>query len=55
MNTTSTKFWAAVVLVTANVVRNRYGLDLGIDDQLANDLAGYLVAGAVWVFPNKAK
>lgn len=54
MTTTATKFWAALVIVTANVLRNRYGVDLGVDDQLANDIAGYLVAGAVWLFPNKA-
>lgn len=55
MSTTATKFWAALIIVTGNVVRNRYGVDMGIDDQIANDIAGYLVAGAVWLFPNRKK
>lgn len=55
MQTTAAKFWAALLIVTANTLRNRYGIDLGIDEQLANDIVGYLLACAVWAVPNKPK
>lgn len=55
MRTTATKFWVALLLVTANVVRTRFDIDLGIDERLASDIVGYLVAGAVWLIPNRPK
>lgn len=55
MKMTATKFWAALFLVAANAIRSRYGIDFGLDPSLANDLAGGLVAAAVWAIPNKVK
>lgn len=55
MRMTSTKFFAALIIVAANIIRSRYGIDLGIDDQLANDFAGLLMASIVWLVPNKPK
>ncbi len=52
---TATKFWACFLIVTANAIRSRYGIDLGINEQMANDIAGYLASLAVWWFANKAK
>ncbi len=48
------KFWVAALILGGNFVRSRYGLELGIDEQLANDLASGLAAGLVWLVPNKA-
>jgi len=50
---TATKFWACFLIMTANAIRSRYGIDFGLDDQMANDIIGYLATAAVWTFPNK--
>lgn len=47
------KFWVAVVILGGNAVRSRYGLELGIDDQLASDLVSGLTAAFVYLVPNK--
>lgn len=49
------KFWAAVLMVGANAIRSRFGVDLGLDDQLAADLVGGVGAVLVYLVPNKAK
>lgn len=49
------KFWVAVLMVGANAIRSRYGVDLGLDDQLAADLVGGVGAVLVYLVPNKAK
>lgn len=49
------KFWVAVLMVGANAIRSRFGVDLGLDDQLAADLVGGIGAVLVYLVPNKAK
>lgn len=49
------KFWVAVLMVGANAVRSRFGVDLGLDDQLAADLVGGVGALLVYLVPNKSK
>ena len=55
MQTTAAKFWAALFLVAANGVRSYFGVDLGLDPMLADNLAGGLIAASVWAVPNRAK
>lgn len=54
MLTTMDKFWAAVLIAGANIVRSRYGIDFGLDAQMANDLISGLTAAVIWAVPNKA-
>ena len=54
MLSTMDKFWAALLIAAANVFRSRYGLDFGLDAQMANDIIGGLTAAVIWAVPNKA-
>lgn len=47
------KFFVAVLILAANGVRSRYGIDFGLDDQMANDLVSGFAAAFVWLTPNK--
>lgn len=47
------KCFAAILMAAANAVRSRYGLDFGLDPQMASDIVGGLTAGLVWLVPNK--
>lgn len=53
MLTVADKFYVAVLMLGANAVRSRYGIDFGLDEQLAYDLVNGLTAGLVWLIPNK--
>lgn len=48
------KFFIAVLILAANGVRSRYGIDFGLDEQMANDLISGIAAAFVWLTPNKA-
>jgi hypothetical protein len=47
------KFFVALLLAGANVVRSRYDIDFGLTDQMAADIVGFVMAAAVWLVPNK--
>lgn len=49
------KFFIAVMILAANAVRSRYGIDFGLDEQLASDLISGIAAAFVWLVPNKAR
>ncbi len=46
------KFWVAVLTVAANVVRDYYGVDLGMDPMTAASLVNGAGAALVWLVPN---
>ncbi len=46
------KFWIAVLMVGANYVRERYGIDLGVDPMTAATLVNGAGAALVWMVPN---
>lgn len=48
------KFWVAVLILGGNAVRSRYGLDMGLDEQLASDLVSGAAAAFVYLVPNKS-
>lgn len=48
------KFWVAVLFLAANAARSRYGVDFGLDPQMANDLVQGVGAAFVWLVPNRA-
>jgi len=48
------KFWVAVLILGANGIRSRYGIDMGIDDQLASDLVSGVAAAFVYLVPNRS-
>ena len=48
------KFWVAVLILGANAIRSRYGLDLGLDERLAGDLVSGLAAAFVYLVPNRS-
>lgn len=47
------KFWVAALILLANGVRSRYGIDFGLDEQLAGDLVSGVAAAFVYLVPNK--
>lgn len=49
------KFWVAVLILIANVLRSRYDLDFGMTDELATALVNGFGAFLVYLVPNKAK
>lgn len=53
MLTVADKFWVAALFLAANAARSRYGIDFGLDQQMANDLVQGLGAAFVWLIPNK--
>lgn len=53
MLTAADKFWVAVLIAGANVVRTRYNIDFGLDAGMASDLVGGITAAFVWLVPNK--
>lgn len=48
------KFSIALIMAAANGVRSYYGIDFGIDEQMATSLAGGITAALVWAVPNRA-
>lgn len=54
MLTAADKFLVALLLAGANVVRSRYDIDFGLTDQMAADIVGFVIAGVVWLVPNKS-
>lgn len=46
------KFWVALLTVAVNVVREVYGIDLGIDPVMAATLVNGVGAALVWLVPN---
>lgn len=52
--TKSNKFWVAVLTVLANVARDYYGVDIGLDPTMAATLVSGIGAGLVWLVPNSA-
>ena len=55
MLTVADKFWVAVLFTAGNVLRSRYGVDLGLDDATASALVQGAGAALVWLVPNKVK
>ncbi|WP_171037577.1 hypothetical protein [Pseudoalteromonas sp. S558] len=55
MITAADKFWIAVLILSANGIRSRYGIDFGLDQQSANDLVSGIAAAFVWLVPNKER
>lgn len=53
MLTVADKFWVALLFLAANAARSRYGIDFGLDSQMANDLVQGVGAALVWLIPNK--
>jgi hypothetical protein len=49
------KFFAALVVAAASFVRSYTGVDIGIDDATAAQLAQLLMAAVVFLIPNKPK
>lgn len=54
MITAFDKFLVAILMVGANAIRSRYDIDLGLTDQMASDITGFLTAALVWLVPNKS-
>lgn len=54
MLTTFDKCLAAILMACANAVRSRYGIDFGLDSQMAYDIVNGLGAAVIWLTPNKA-
>lgn len=52
---TATKFWVAFTLGFAETLRVITGADLGLDETTLTIVVQSLIAGAVWLFPNKPK
>lgn len=52
--TVAAKFWIAVLFLAANVIRSRYGIDLGMEPQMANDIVQGVGAAFIWLIPNKS-
>jgi hypothetical protein len=48
------KFIVAMIMAGAGWLRQRYGLNLGMDESLATGLVGMLTAALVYAVPNKA-
>ena len=46
------KFYAALLTVAANFVRDVYGIDLGVDPATATALVSGVGAILVWAVPN---
>lgn len=55
MLSASDKFFVALLMAGANVLRSRYDIDFGLTDQMAADIIGFVTAGLVWLIPNRAK
>lgn len=54
MLTTADKFWVAILFLAANMVRSKYGIDFGLDNDMAAALVQGVGAALVWFIPNKA-
>lgn len=48
------KFWVAILMAGAAYIRQRYGMNLGLDEATATGLVGVVTAALVYVVPNKA-
>ncbi|WP_171035822.1 hypothetical protein [Pseudoalteromonas sp. S185] len=55
MITAADKFWNADLILSANGIRARYGIDFRRDQQAANDLVSGIAAAFVWLVPNKER
>jgi hypothetical protein len=49
------KFLAAFVIALFSFIRSYFGIDVGVDDATANQIAQALMAAVVWLVPNKPK
>jgi hypothetical protein len=47
------KFWVAVLILGANALRSRYGIDIGLDEQIASELVAGVTAAFVYLVPNR--
>lgn len=47
------KFWAALLTVAANFTRDRYGINLGLDEAMAMTLVNGVGAVLVYLVPNR--
>ena len=53
MLTTMDKCLVAILKASANAVRSRYGIDFGLDNQMAYDIVNGITAGLIYLIPNK--
>jgi hypothetical protein len=53
MLTTFDKCLVAILMAAANAIRSRYGIDFGLDNQMAYDIVNGVTAGMIWLIPNK--
>ena len=54
MISTADKFFIALLMAAANVVRSRYDIDFGMTDQMAADIVGFATAALVYLIPNRS-
>ncbi|WP_167522489.1 MULTISPECIES: hypothetical protein [unclassified Mesorhizobium] len=53
MLTTADKFFVAILFLGANIARSHYGLDFGLDNDMAAALVQGVGAAFIWFVPNK--
>ncbi len=47
------KFIAALIVALFSFIRSYFGIDVGVDDATASQIAQVLMAAVVWLVPNK--
>lgn len=47
------KFIVAIIMAFAGLLREHYGIDLGMSEEAATVIVGLFTAGLVWLVPNR--